>query len=415
MTKSPFDSQGTESSPLHIQLCHVATVRTRSGPTLTGGAGGGLVHAVGLAQEWTRQGHFVTVFTNLPAMFEGRCTRVVVVEGTNPGMIQPHGGSLLEPLRTFLDVLASKPGLEVPAEHPSPFPHTSIIIAASPNLADLTLARRLSRSSGVPVIVTFHHLSPRPWWYTRRRGGIVRCTGAWLLTQTALLITKVQGFVPSIDQVRILSESGWRFSGPVLRDEIFLDDCPNYGSLTEADRPIDVCFVSRLSAAKGLFDLLPTLLEVHRRLPTVRLVIGGDFESESVERQFRLAAERKGLSGSLTLKGHLSNEAKRDLLATCKIFAFPSYEEGWSLSVMEAAACGCVPVVYDLPAYDYMGSAIPRVSPGDVKALAERLADLLRNPRKRNEVAGRLEMIPRTFTVEQTARDQIAFFRTLLR
>ncbi|EQD71146.1 glycosyl transferase group 1, partial [mine drainage metagenome] len=84
-------------------------------------------------------------------------------------------------------------------------------------------------------------------------------------------------------------------------------------------------------------------------------MIGGDFESDSIERRFRSAVAKEGLTGAITLFGHLSEEAKQDLLSASKLFVFPSYEEGWSLAVMEAAAYGCVPVVYDLPAYDYLG------------------------------------------------------------
>jgi glycosyltransferase involved in cell wall biosynthesis len=235
-----------------------------------------------------------------------------------------------------------------------------------------------------------------------------------LLTQAALVITKVCRFVPSIDQVRILSESGWRFSGPVLPDEDFLDRYPDSATIEKPNRSIDACFVSRLSPYKGLFDLVSIWAEVHRRLPAAQMVVGGDFESRAVERRFRIAIEKTGLSGLITLRGHLSDGGKHDLLANSKVFAFPSYEEGWSLAVMEAATYGCVPVVYDLPAYDYLGSAIPRVPPGNVQAFAERLVDLLGDSQKREEIACRLESIPRAYSADLIARDQVAFFRTLL-
>jgi glycosyltransferase involved in cell wall biosynthesis len=288
----------------------------------------------------------------------------------------------------------------------------SIVITGSPNLSDIIPASRIAHESGAPLVVSFHHLTPGPWWHPYRRGGVVRCTGAWLLSQVALVITKVCGFVPSIDQVRILSESGWRFSVPVLRDEIFLESYPDRDTIETLNRPIDVCFVSRLSPMKGLYDLVSIWTEVHRRLPAARLVVGGDFESQAVEQRFRLAIEKKGLTEFITLRGHLSDRDKRDLLATSKIFAYPSYEEGWSLAVMEAAAYGCVPVVYDLPAYDYLGSATPRVPPGNAQAFAERLVDLLGDSQKRDKIAAGLEGIPRAFTVDRVASDQIAFFRT---
>lgn len=400
-----------ESLRLHIHIFHVVTVRTQSGPVLAGGGGGGLVHYVRLAQEWVRLGHSVTVFTNLPEAFEGKCSQVVTVGQGNPHPSHSDAGSLLQPFKTLMSGLMTSP-TTVPLT--ARVPKNCVAIAASPNFADIAMASRFTRGSGVPVIVACHHIPAGPWWFPSRRGGVVRCVGAWLLTQTGLLTTKVRGFVPSIDQLRILSESGWRFSGPVLPDEAFLDRLPSSTATSSRIRPVDACFVSRLSPAKGIFDLLKIWSLVHRLLPTARLEVGGDFESKAVERKVNEALDKMGLLGSVTLRGHLSAEAKQELLATARLFPYPSYEEGWSLAVMEAAAYGCIPVVYDLPAYDYLGPALPRVRPGHLVAFAAQIADLLIRPDERDKLATSLRTIPQTYTAERIAREQVNFFRSLL-
>jgi glycosyltransferase involved in cell wall biosynthesis len=339
---------------------------------------------------------------------------VVSIGQTRRTVINQEAGSLLEPLRTLVGALTNTVAPGIPVAPSTQIPTKSIVIAASPNLLDIVPARRIAERSNLPLVIAFHHLTPAPWRHPRRRGGVIRCAGAWLVNQAALVITKVCRFVPSIDQVRILSESGWRFSGPVLHDEIFLDSYPEPDTLRAHDRPIDVCFVSRLSPMKGLFDLVSIWAEVHRRLPTACLVVGGDFESPQFERQIRLAIEKVGLTEFIRLRGHLSDDDKRDLLAASKLFAYPSYEEGWSLAVMEAAAYGCVPIVYDLPAYDYLGSAIPRVPVGSATLFADRVVNLLGNNQTRDKIAASLEVIPPTFTAERTASNQIAFFRARL-
>lgn len=407
-------SAGWDSYPLHIQLVHLVTVRSRSGPTAPAGAGGGLLHYARLAREWGRQGHIVTVVTNVPGMFDDRSSRVVALGGVSPTGARPDGGDLVAPLRAVVRALVDTTPLDNPLPSPSgATPGPSVVISASPNLSDILLARRLSRAARLPVVVAFHHLTPPPWWHPDRRGGLVRCVLAWFLSQAGLFVTKVLGYIPSIDQVRILSESGWRFPPPVLPDEAFLEAYPRVQSSPETNRSIDASFVSRLSPAKGLFDLLAIWGEVHCRLPDSRLVIGGDFESAAVERRFRAALGKAKLGDSVVLRGPLSDGEKQDLLSNSKLFVFPSYEEGWSLSVMEAAAYGCVPVVYDMPAYDYLGPVVPRGRPGDVRGLAKLVIDLLSNPQERNELAMNLARIPPSFTAEGVAHNQIAVFRTL--
>ena len=42
-------------------------------------------------------------------------------------------------------------------------------------------------------------------------------------------------------------------------------------------------------------------------------------------------------------------------MKSSKLFIFPSYEEGWGISITEAMACGLAVVCYDLKAYDVFG------------------------------------------------------------
>ena len=64
--------------------------------------------------------------------------------------------------------------------------------------------------------------------------------------------------------------------------------------------------------------------------------------------------ERFKLSENITLSGYVSEDKKFELLRRSRIFLFLSYEEGWSISVMEAASVGTPIVAYSLPAYYYL-------------------------------------------------------------
>ena len=400
--------------PLNIFVIHLVTIRTRSGPVLTGGGGGGLIHCIQLVEEWTRLGNRVTVLTNVPAMFQGKCARIEEIGRSGPNLNSARSESLLQPIRTSLSALTSL-HKEIKFVHVPPQEHSrSVAVAASQNIPDIAYALRIARRTRIPVVVTFHHLFPPPWWYPGRRGGVVRCTGAWLMSQLALLVTKIWGLAPSIDQVRILAESGWRFPGPILRDEIFLDDRSLVPPKGGEARPIDACIICRLSPNKGINDLIMVWNEVLRRLPSAKLVIGGDFESTRLEREFIKAREDQKLTKSITIRGHLTSESKRELLSASKLFVYPSYEEGWSMAVMEAAACGCVPVLYDLPAYDYLGPLAQRVPTGNREELADRIVKLLGDSRTREDSARKLKDASNSYSVKRTAQSHLDYFQELL-
>lgn len=410
MTGSQPSPSGSGYEPLRIIVVSVVTVRSKSGPALSGGGGGGLFTRSELSREWVRRGHLVTVLTNFAEAFEGKCTRVIEVGGpgsqtASEGLAGPLG--VLRSIAILWKYLVARDVVDGPSERFG----ASIIFAASANLPDVLLALLLSRRMHTPVVVSFHHLTPGPWWYPSRRGGLLRCAAAWSQSWGALFTTKLCGFFPAIDHPSEFDDRGWRFHRSVFSDEAFLESYPDQSLGQNQERPIDACFISRLSPYKGLSDLAAIWDHVIRKLPGARLVVGGDFESARVEKRFleQVAAHRLG--EAITLRGHLSKEEKEKVLLSSKTFVFPSYEEGWSLSVMEAAAWGAVPIVYDLLAYDYLGPSLPRARPGVITDFADLTVETLRNSIRRREISVELQRELRTFTVERTAARLVDFFR----
>lgn len=410
MTDSQTRSAGVGPETLCIYFSSIVTVRSKSGPASPGGGGGGLYTRVRLAKELVRRGHLVTVLTNTAGAFEGSCTRLVEVGRARSQMPGNDAGSLLDLLRTTTSLkkeLATSDAMIRSSRRLG----TSIILAASANLPDVLLALRLSRRLASPVVISFHHLTPGPVWFPHRRGGFVRCTAAWSLSVFALLTSKIFGFYPAIDQPREISDRGWRFQRPVFQDEGFLEGDPDPLLAQNLSRPLDACFISRLSPYKGLSDLVPMWDVVTQNLPGTRLVVGGDFESTRVEERFLRQVRSHGLGEAITLRGHTSKDEKEKILRSAKVFVFPSYEEGWSLSVMEAAAWGAVPIVYDLPAYDYLGPALPRARPGSVADLAALTVRMLRDPGRRQETALNLQRNVQMFTAERATTRLVNYFK----
>ena len=89
-------------------------------------------------------------------------------------------------------------------------------------------------------------------------------------------------------------------------------------------------FLGRLKRYKRV----ELVLDVLERLPDAQLDIAGDGEHRpEIERE----VERRGLSDRVRLHGHVSEETKRELLARAWVNVTASSNEGWCLTVMEAA------------------------------------------------------------------------------
>lgn len=106
-----------------------------------------------------------------------------------------------------------------------------------------------------------------------------------------------------------------------------------------------VLMLCRLHPKKGVHLFLDAFLEVVRRgeFRHWRLVLAGNGEPRYVGSLKRLVAEQGG-DGHVFFTGWLEGSEKIAALQGAALFALPSYQENFALSVAEALACG-VPVL----------------------------------------------------------------------
>jgi glycosyltransferase involved in cell wall biosynthesis len=143
----------------------------------------------------------------------------------------------------------------------------------------------------------------------------------------------------------------------------------------------------RLIRLKGIVYLIRALSLIRAEFPAVQLEIAGDGpERGSLERE----AASLGLAGRVKFLGWQSEMAP--ILARWAVYAQPSVEEGFGISVAEAMAAG-LPVVATsvggLPEAVEDGKTGWLVPPRDSGALAERLACLLRDSDQRRAFGAR--------------------------
>ncbi|MGB7124478.1 MAG: glycosyltransferase [Thermoplasmata archaeon] len=238
------------------------------------------------------------------------------------------------------------------------------------------------------------------------------------LSQLELLATKISGLFFAFDQVGLAKGSSWRFTRPIIATPTAIPADPSIESAPGGGRvgarPIDACFVGRVAQNKGIIDLLTAWKVVVTNRPGASLVVAGGFNSEALKvKVVRLIAELS-LAENVRLTGFLSEPEKHKLLSNARLFVFPSYEEGWSISVMEGAISGALPITYDLPAYDYLGESAQKVPVGRPDELARRIVRFLADEPARLRATAEVGTAVRKLTIEQIATDELRCFEELL-
>lgn len=146
-------------------------------------------------------------------------------------------------------------------------------------------------------------------------------------------------------------------------------NCGGETGPTVTTGPIRIIYAGKLSREKGLLPFIDGLREIAEEpdMPPVSLELAGGCKDSLVSQ--RLASVdwedlRPGVLSerpfSIKYLGLLSQDQLAAAFRRNEIFVLPSYYEGIPLVLMEAMACGLIPVSTDLPGLrDWLGRTIP--------------------------------------------------------
>ncbi len=155
------------------------------------------------------------------------------------------------------------------------------------------------------------------------------------------------------------------------------------GSITPAKPRSDVIFVGRLIEDKQVGLLLRAVARLGEALPGLRCEIVGDGPQRS---SLEALAHSLGIGNRVRFTGSVHGDEVIGLMKSSKVLAFPSRREGFGISVIEAQACGLVPVVVDSPlsaASTLVRDGIDGVVCGESEeSLASSIAGLLTDRRR---------------------------------
>lgn len=150
-------------------------------------------------------------------------------------------------------------------------------------------------------------------------------------------------------------------------------------------------FLSRIHPKKGLIPLMEAWAKLPAAVRADWLLIVAGPDEAGHEQQVKSLADSLEIGESLAFPGPLHGQAKLRALAGADLFLLPSFSEGFSIALLEAAACG-IPVLQtpqcNFPELTQAGAAI-EASPEPGK-LASALEGLMGLPeRQRVEMGAR--------------------------
>jgi glycosyltransferase involved in cell wall biosynthesis len=161
-----------------------------------------------------------------------------------------------------------------------------------------------------------------------------------------------------------------------------------------AHRDIDVAYVGRADPDKRIDRLLRVLAAIGQRRPGTRVAVVSITEAELMKYR-ELATARAALGKGLKPLGRVDSVS--EVLSRSKVLLLTSDTEGRTLAVLEAMACGAVPVVTEvgdlMEALDEgrAGVTVPLQGSEEtvVAALADAVVALLHDEPRRQALAAR--------------------------
>lgn len=122
-----------------------------------------------------------------------------------------------------------------------------------------------------------------------------------------------------------------------------------------------------------------------------------------------------GLENEVEMIGYVAEKDKASLYRGARLFAYPSFYEGFGLPVLEAMACGCpVLTANNSSLLEVGGSAVEYCNAYDIEEIRERLKNLLRNNDKLVLMKKAGKKQAKVFSWEKTASETLECYRKLL-
>jgi glycosyltransferase involved in cell wall biosynthesis len=260
-----------------------------------------------------------------------------------------------------------------------------------------------ARASGIPAAATAHG-----WTRNSLRAVVYEHLEGRLLRRFDRVLTGSRFMVEDLRRLGIRPERILHIPNAVdterfSRKEPSRREARQSWNMPEEDLVVGT--IGRLTGEKGHRSLLQAFVEVHKRMPGVRLVFLGDGEDRGA--LFRLA-RRLGIEDAVRWIPGCPHERIPAFLRCLDAFVLPSLRENQPLALLEAMAAGIPVVATDVGGVGEIirdGEEGLLVRPGDRDALVEALVRILGSGESSQRVQRALNTVSGRFSLDRFARD----------
>lgn len=347
--------------------------------TCVEGMSGGDRFFMGLAKEWSDQGHKVHIFTS------NRGRDICMRQGVTDCIFhipETPGSKTLGLTWEYLNRMVAT-SARCLTEMPD------IIFSSSHYFYDtLPSAILKSRWKDTVWLTTVFHVIPPP--FQRKGATFHRDLESFVSQRISLSLIKKKADVVITENSTTENVLNKRFGVPNRKIKLAISGL-DYDQIEKAlttNKIYDASYLGRIHPIKGVFDLVSVWSMVCRVMKDAKLVMMGMGENEDVQK-FRETILEKELEDNIILKGFVTESKKYPILKASRIFVFASREEGWPNVFTEAMACDLPVVTYYLPTYRDREESIIKVRLGDKEEFAKKVVETLLNENIRNDFVER--------------------------
>ena len=243
----------------------------------------------------------------------------------------------------------------------------------------------LARRYSTPYVITPHGMLD-PWSLSQKRAKkrIALAVGYRRFLDRAAFMHGLNTI-----EIELMAPLGLTCANRIVPNGVFLEEIeplPSEGEFRRAypalgDAPF-VLFLSRLHYKKGLDYLASAFCLLGSRLPDIRLVVAGP--DGGAQTAFEEQIRAGGMSDRVHVIGPVYGRDKFAAIVDASCFCLPSRQEGFSIAITEALACGCPCVVSEACHFPELAQAGAGIElPLDATSFAEAIEQLVTDPARR--------------------------------
>ncbi len=234
------------------------------------------------------------------------------------------------------------------------------------------------KNNGVKTVCILHHY---PWMeYKGIKRRVIKLVLDRLIDVSSYVI--LAGF-PVYDftiKRNLISESKIRYWGIGIDKKIHYDATPVPGR---------VLCISNIMRHKGIHRLVYSIKRI-MAIKDIRVDILGRIVEQDYYEEICKYCIDNNLTSTITILGYVSDEKKEEYLDNADVFAFPSYQEGYGIAMIEAMQHGLPVIAFDNSALpytvkDYVNGRI--IEEDDMDSFAEAIREIIQDRALRGKLS----------------------------